>query len=195
VSLRAAGATVVDDARPVDLADGHDIAQRLIQGAISHAFPPEEYERLAARARASDASDNAPPLRWARNITQSARDFNMVLERRAQHAAAWASFFERHDVVLCPVTLAPAFSHTGGDPDERTILVDGTARSYGDQFAWLQATGVVHLPVTVAPVGRTAAGLPVGVQIVAPYLEDRTSIDVARGLATVVGGFVPPPGF
>jgi len=33
------------------------------------------------------------------------------------------------------------------------------------------------------------------VQIVGPYLEDRTPIDVARRLAEVIGGFQPPPGY
>jgi len=36
--------------------------------------------------------------------------------------------------------------------------------------------------------------LPVGIQIVGPYLEDATSIDVAARLADVVGGFRPTPG-
>jgi len=44
------------------------------------------------------------------------------------------------------------------------------------------------------PVGRTPAGLPVGLQIVGPYLEDRTTIDCARRLGEVVGGYAPPPG-
>jgi len=51
------------------------------------------------------------------------------------------------------------------------------------------------LPAIVAPVGRTKDGPPVGVQIVGPYLEDRTPIDFARRLADVVGGFERPPGF
>jgi amidase len=50
------------------------------------------------------------------------------------------------------------------------------------------------LPATIAPVGQTAAGLPVGLQIVAPLWEDATSIEYARLLAGVVGGFRPPPG-
>jgi amidase len=32
-------------------------------------------------------------------------------------------------------------------------------------------------------------------QIVGPYLEDRTPIDVATRLADLVGGFAAPPGF
>jgi len=35
----------------------------------------------------------------------------------------------------------------------------------------------------------------VGVQIVGPYLEDATPIDVAGRLAEVIGGFTPPKGF
>jgi hypothetical protein len=45
---------------------------------------------------------------------------------------------------------------------------------------------------------RTALDLAAairGTQIVAPYLEDRTSIDFARRLVDVSGGFEPPPGF
>ncbi len=55
--------------------------------------------------------------------------------------------------------------------------------------------GAVHLPATVAPVERTPEGLPVGIQIVAPQLEDRTSIEFARLLHSEVGGYEPPPGF
>ena len=89
----------------------------------------------------------------------------------------------------------PAFPHDQTpDVDARTIVVNGATRAYGDQFSWLQAIGVVHLPVVVAPVGLTSAGLPVGIQIVAPHLEDRTAIDVARRISEVIGGFQTPPG-
>jgi amidase len=47
----------------------------------------------------------------------------------------------------------------------------------------------------VVPVGRTQQGLPVGMQIVGPYLEDRTKLAVARHIERLLGGFVPPPGF
>jgi amidase len=49
------------------------------------------------------------------------------------------------------------------------------------------------LPATCAPAGRTAGGLPVGLQVVGPYLEDRTTIDFARRIADVVGGYEAPP--
>jgi amidase len=54
---------------------------------------------------------------------------------------------------------------------------------------------VSGLPATVAPVGQTESGLPVGVQIIGDRFADRTTIDFARGLSGVVGGFVAPPGY
>ena len=41
-------------------------------------------------------------------------------------------------------------------------------------------------------IGLAAAGLPVGIQIIGPYLEDRTPIDIAKRMASVVGGYAPP---
>lgn len=54
---------------------------------------------------------------------------------------------------------------------------------------------MAYLPSTVAPIGLAANGLPVGVQIVGPYLEDYTTIDFAGRLADVIGGYQPPPGY
>ena len=43
----------------------------------------------------------------------------------------------------------------------------------------------------MAPIGRTEAGLPIGVQIIGPYLEDPTPIQFAQLLEQAFGGFVP----
>jgi amidase len=158
-------------------------------------LPEEMFQTLLARAEAAPADDATPPVRWARNITQRIREYRLAEEQRLRLKAVWADFFHDHDVLLCPVTPTPAFPHDQTpDVDARTIVVNGATRAYGDQFSWLQAIGVVHLPVVVAPVGLTSGGLPVGIQIVAPYLEDRTAIDVARRISEVVGGFRVPPG-
>lgn len=194
-ALVSAGVSIDESARPPSLEEGHDVAQRLIQGGMSHAIPRDEFDRLRAVAASRPSDDDAPASRWARNITQLARELNLVIEQRAHLAMAWAEFFHRYDVLLCPVMLTPAFVHDQSpDVDARTIDVDGAPRPYSDQFAWLQAIGVVQLPVVTAPIGRTPAGLPVGIQVVAPYLEDRTAIDFARRMAEVVGGYVAPPG-
>jgi amidase len=51
------------------------------------------------------------------------------------------------------------------------------------------------LPATTAPVGLTRSGLPVGIQIVGPHLDDATPIDVAARMADVIGGFRMPKGY
>ena len=60
-------------------------------------------------------------------------------------------------------------------------------------MAWMGLATLAHLPATVVPVGRTASGLPVGIQIVGAYLEDRTTLAVARHIENLLGGFTPPP--
>jgi amidase len=193
--LRGAGATIEKSPPPISLAEGHDVAQQLIQGSMSGWIPEKQFQILLDRAAAAAEDDTTSPVRWARNITQRVREYKLVEEQRLRLKAAWAAFFRDHDVLLCPVMPTVAFPHDQNpDVDSRTVDVNGAIRPYGDQFAWLQAIGVVHLPVVVAPVGRTGSGLPVGIQIVAPFLEDRTAIDVAARIAAVVGGFQAPPG-
>ena len=46
-----------------------------------------------------------------------------------------------------------------------------------------------------APIGLTKGGLPIGAQIIGPYLEDRTTIAFAGLLEQAFGGFKPPPGY
>jgi Asp-tRNA(Asn)/Glu-tRNA(Gln) amidotransferase A subunit family amidase len=81
------------------------------------------------------------------------------------------------------------------DMDARTVDANGALRQGVEVGARAGFVGACYFPATVAPAGLAPAGLPVGVQVVAPYLEDRTAIDLARRLAGVVGGFVAPPGF
>jgi amidase len=193
--LRSAGMRV-DEVRPVDLDASLRLAQRVIQGGIAHGIPQDDYDALVARAAALEPDDDSPPARWARNITQSARDLNMALEEQSRLQLQWTEFFTGYDIVLTPVMRTTAIGHDhSADIDARTIPVNGRQVPYADQFAWLQSVGVADLPAVVAPVGAASDGLPVGIQIVAPYLHDRAAIEFARRLADVVGGYVPPPGF
>jgi amidase len=116
-------------------------------------------------------------------------------ERREQLRARLAEFFGGLDALLMPVAVVPAIPHDHTEPmQDRTIAAAGGARSYLDMFGWLGLATVAHLPATVVPVGRTPSGLPVGIQIVGPYLEDRTTLAVARCIEELLGGFTPPPG-
>jgi amidase len=109
---------------------------------------------------------------------------------------AWQAAFDDLDVFLMPASFVAAFPHDQSEPqDARRLATDAGSRSYLDLIFWNVVANLTGLPSTAAPIGRTAQGLPVGLQILGPYLEDATPIDFADRMATVVGGFVPPPGF
>jgi fatty acid amide hydrolase 2 len=63
--------------------------------------------------------------------------------------------------------------------------------------SWLLTPAAVFnlagVPVTEVPLGLTASGLPLGVQVAAGPDRDHVSIAVALELERVFGGWVPPP--
>ena len=123
------------------------------------------------------------------------RDWLTLHERRKRTQAHFAALFHEVDALLMPVVPVPAIPHDHSDPfPARTIVVNGTTVAYNHLFDRIAPATFAHLPATVVPAGRTRDGLPVGMQIVGPYLEDRTTVDLARRIAEVLGGFVPPPG-
>lgn len=104
----------------------------------------------------------------------------------------WQEYFKTHDVFVCPVAFREAFPHQQtGEQSERRI--DG--REYMDLRFWQHFPIVTGLPSTVVQAGRTKAGLPVGIQIIGPYLEDFTPIEFGTLLEPILGGFVKPPLF
>ena len=114
---------------------------------------------------------------------------------RGETRQRWAEFFDDVDILLCPVLPVPPFRHVH-DPDGlnwlNSTLADHGDRPYGELVLWTSLIGSAYLPVTVPPLGRTPEGLPVGIQVVAPYLHDRTALAFARAMADVVGGYEPP---
>jgi len=117
-------------------------------------------------------------------------------EERARLKAVWAEWFDAYDLLLCPVLPLPAFPHNQErNLFERTLELNGEKVPYLNAIQWTGLIGVVGLPSAVPPVGRTPAGLPVGLQVVAPYLRDRDAVRAAGLIATVSGGYTPPPGF
>ena len=184
------------EARPCSLREAERLAQRLIQAVFSGAYPAEEYERLRVLAETAAVDDDSPPVRHARNVTVRSRDLSIALEARAQLAARCATFFTEYDVLLCPITPTTAIPHDHQpDVDARRIIVNGISRPYGDQIPWASLPGVCGLPAVVLPAGLARDGLPVGLQVIGPFLADRTVIDVAGYIGELVGGFVSPPGY
>ena len=127
----------------------------------------------------------APHARWLHET-----------QKRLGLRALWQTYFESHDVFLLPTTFTGAFAHDHSQPiGNRLVDTADGRRPYLDLASWIGPATVAGLPATVAPVGHTAAGLPAGIQILAPMWEDGTAIEFAALLADVVGGFRAPPGF
>lgn len=125
-----------------------------------------------------------------------AHAFLMMQAVQLDFRRQWARLFEGFDVILAPVHGSPAFAHDASpDMGARTLTINGEATPYFSQLAWPGIAVHGHLPATAAPLGQTAAGLPIGVQIIGPYLEDRTPIAFAGLLEREFGGFRRPPGY
>jgi len=95
-----------------------------------------------------------------------------------------------------PVATVPAFPHDHSQPmPARVLSTPEGPRPYTDTLFWAGFATMTGLPATAAPVGLTRGGLPLGVQILGPWLEDATPIEFATQLANVIGGYKPPKNF
>ena len=199
--LRRLGVTVDENARPdFDPADSDDLYVAMLFSTVSEGMPEEVLaltERVAADMKADERSY---PARIARAIRLTHHEFLALQEKQAQLCVAWRKFFERYDVILCPIMPTVAFAHdiSGDGPGHiaqysRSITVDGRATPYLNGLQWPGLVTVANLPATAIPTGRFIEAMPMGLQVVGPYLEDRTTLRFAQLAEQALGGYVPPP--
>ncbi|HJM74840.1 MAG TPA: amidase [Dehalococcoidia bacterium] len=205
-ALRGAGVEVDEQARPeIDFAETDRVYRSLLASTGARGLSEEGFAPIAEVEDEVAWEDADEPPTEQRTPALRYREWLHLNEAREQLRARWQQFFESYDVLLMPVTPVTAIPHDHGERQPlhnrgatgtyRTISVNGEQRPYNDQLSWVGLITMVYLPASVAPVGLSADGLPVGVQIVAPYLEDRTAIDFAKRLGEVIGGYQPPPGY
>lgn len=152
-----------------DLAALHELYGRMLGVAMSRGGPPQ-------------------PNPVSAHEWMAMQDEQVFLRRRL------AALFEAFDLVLAPAFGTVAFPHKAGDdPNQRTLTINGRETPYFAQMAWQGLATVGNLPATAAPIGLSKAGLPIAVQIIGGYLEDRTTIGFAGLMEQAFGGFAPPP--
>jgi amidase len=150
--------------------------------------PPAEQERLRTVFAGNVTKESGALSSFA--------DWQQQNFRRLSFRARWQEWFHQFDVFLSPVAFAAAFPHDHSEPQaKRTIATSVGPRRYMDMLNWISPATLTGCPATIAPVGRTADGLPVGIQIMGPFWEDATPITFAELLAREMGGFTPPPGY
>lgn len=196
-NLARAGADVARASPLVpDLARMAGIYTELLCSIFGADMPIEAYRRIQDQVATLASDDTSLDALRARGTVLTHRDWIRADRVRIALAARWRELFAAFDVVVCPVMPTPAFPHDHS-PEQRTrrISIDGAEHPYVDQIVWPGIATLIGLPATSAPIGRSPAGLPIGVQIIGPYLEDRTPIAFAGLIEREFGGFVAPPGF
>jgi len=163
----AAGATV-DPAHPaLDLADDTFRTLRAWHfqaalGALLGAHPDSFKQSLADNIRAGE------PLTGA--------DVARAFRQRTKLAERMRVFFESYDVLLLPTSQVPPF------PADQEFPPSINGRPMESYLDWMRSAYVITVtgcPAISVPAGETTDGLPVGVQIVAPFGADRRLLEVA----------------
>jgi amidase len=179
-----------------DFAASSRIYMRMLMSLLAAGFAPEAYAGAVTAAAQLPPGDISLPAERLRGIALSHRDWLAADAGRMRLRAQWRELFKSFDAVICPVMPTPAYPHDHSEPQEqRRINIDGKDYVYPDQLAWPGIATLPGLPATAIPLGLSPEGLPAGVQIVGPWLEDRTPLKLAELIEREFGGFVPPPMF
>lgn len=121
--------------------------------------------------------------RYSRSVLEQTEDYPVprvakAARRREQLVLDAARLFREVDVVITPTTAVPAFAAGGPPPEE----IDGQpARPLGASATpFTMLANLCWNPAVSVPAGRTAAGLPVGLQIMAARHQDEVPLRLAR---------------
>jgi amidase len=171
----------------------------LLHAYVSGGAPDSEIERL--RVLAGKDEKSLSNIR-AKAFTNRHKYFQQQESRRLKAREDWQQYFREYDAFVLPVAFVPAFPHiekpwnpNNPDPAKRRILKTPEGeRDYDDMLFWISFATLTGLPATVFPVGLTDTGLPVGLQIIGPFLEDATPIHLAGKLSEITGSIRYPEG-
>jgi amidase len=188
--LGRAGA-IVKEVQPEmfgDLRDYYKLYLSIFWAMSSTGQPEEERRRQAEEFRATGDEFVAT---YAQGVEASASDYLIGFSRREKYRAAYRYFFQDWDVLLAPANITNAFPHTKGP----SLTINDQTVGYERQFVYPSLCNLSGQPATAFPVGRTQAGLPIGLQAIGPYLEDHTPIRFTGLVAQAFGGYSAPPGY
>ncbi len=119
-----------------------------------------------------------PEVVWniEEGLKLTADDIGRAERARAAMYHGTEAFFREHDLLLCPTVLTPPFDH------RVRYLTEMDGVPFPTYVSWLVMTFAITLvgcPAISVPCGFTAAGLPVGLQIVAPIGGERRLLAAA----------------
>jgi amidase len=193
-ALRKNGANLEEGWPPrVNTSNQYNTYLYLLHSTYALELQDDQLEEIRALAAKKDGSYEAK-VAWA--WTAPHKHYQLANNARMTARSIWQDYFQTHDVFLLPTAFIPAFPHDQSEPffNRQLDTLEGS-RPYTDLLFWISFATMTGLPATTAPIGLTNDGLPVGIQIIGPYLEDATPIDFAGNLADIIGEFKPPEGY
>jgi amidase len=173
--------------------EGFDAAKMMeaylyLMRAFLNAVAPPAMQAAAKEQLAGQTSS------MAQAILGTFADWHVRNLARLEFRAMWQRHFEQVDVVVMPVAFTAAFPHDHGKGSRQIATPEGPRR-YWDLFQWIVPATLSGCPATIVPVGHTADGRPVGLQVMGPLWEDATPLRFAALLERELGGFEAPPGY
>ena len=201
--LRRLGVRVDVGARPdIDWRMSYETYIATLFQLLAGGTPAPVLQQYVSNAGQLAADDHSYPARMARAFALRHYEYIEIAAKRELLYRQWRDFFSRYDLLICPVMPTVAYPHDrrGDDApngieggEARAMVVNGRPQPYFDGLQWPSLATVANLPATAVPTGRLVDGLPVGVQLIGPYLEDRTPLRFAQLVEGALGGFTPPP--
>lgn len=189
--LDAAGCRVQREVTPgFDLTKAAGHFQALVTAAVSGEFNLARLEEFAL------AEGDDPVAVTKRQSSMRHRQWLSHNEGRLQLRRRFETFFDDHDILLLPVMPCVAIGHDHSQPiAARVVQTQLGPRPYWEINRWMAPAGACYLPATVIPVAVAPSGLPIGVQIVGPFLHDRTTLAFAAAAEEIVGPCPTPPAY
>ncbi|UPK36423.1 amidase [Bradyrhizobium sp. 186] len=195
--VSSAGASIARES-PLfpDFTEASRLYMRMLMSFLGAFLPPDILASARAGAAQLSPDDKSLSAERLRGMTSTHQAWVFDEGARAGLRAQWRQLFKTFDAVICPIMPTPAYPHDHSPQQEmRRINIDGKDHVYPDQLAWPGIATLTGLPATAVPLGLSKEGLPVGVQIIGPFLEDRTPLKLAELMEREFGGFVPPKMF
>ena len=174
----------VDEIRPPGIERGHDLWLKLFSRAsvvqLRRVYAGREAEAGAFVRWRLATADNTP--------APALDDYILSWCERDRFRSELISWMESTPLLLAPVGATPAFPH-----DSLKLTVDGQSVSTFRAFSYSQTFNVFDLPSAAIPVGQSAEGLPIGVQIIGRPFEEEAVLAAAGIIERALGQWQAPP--
>jgi amidase len=192
-ALRKQGATLTEGwPAGIKPEESFDTYFRLLAAVFASTLTDEQFKQIQESIPKMSGGEKL----WSEGMVTPHREWLLYSGRRLKARELWQQYFKTHDVFLMPTDFVAAFPHDHTpNAFERVLNTSQGQRKYMDQLGWISFATLTGCPATIAPVGHTKGGLPVGIQIMGPFMEDATSIKLAELMVQTTGGFAAPPGY